>query len=63
MYVTLEKKYEEAINELKEEKKERNLLEISQYEIKRERDLAILKIDMFKQKFPNEYSKFNEVDK
>lgn len=35
MYVTLEKKYEEAINELKEEKKERNLLEISQYEIKR----------------------------
>lgn len=63
MYVTLEKKYEEAINELKEEKKERNLLEISQYEIKRERDLAILKIDMFKQKFPNEYAKFSEVDK
>lgn len=40
------------MNELKEEKKNKNVLEISQYEVKRERDVALLKIDMFREKFP-----------
>ena len=62
LYINLEKKYEDALAELKEEKRVKNQHEIEMYEVKRDKDIALLKLQSLKEKYPEIISNINNIE-